>query len=84
MRITIELTLQHYDRFLSWCSPNSREHAVLKNGVIVRRPKGDRFERIMEIDCTVEDAKALLELAKQLCPIVVPDIRKALDTPRDC
>jgi hypothetical protein len=38
----------------------------------------------MEIDCTVEDAKALLELAKQLCPIVVPDTRKALDTPRDC
>jgi two-component system NtrC family sensor kinase len=34
----------------SWCGPGSREHATLKNGVIIRRPKGDRFERIMEID----------------------------------
>jgi hypothetical protein len=31
----------------------------------------------------MEEAKALLELAKQLCPAVVPDIRKAIDTPRD-
>ena len=39
-------------------------------------PKADHFERIVEVDCTVEDARALLDLAKQLYPVVVPDIEK--------
>ena len=83
MRVVIEMSLQHYDRFLFRCDPGSREHALLKNGVIVRRPKADHFERIVEVDCTVEEAKALLDLAKQLYPAVVPDIEKAIAAPRD-
>jgi hypothetical protein len=31
----------------------------------------------------VEEAKALLDLAKQLYPAVVPDIEKAIAAPRD-
>jgi hypothetical protein len=83
VRVIIEMSLQHYDRFLFRCDPASREHALLKNGVIVRRPKQDHFERIVEIDCTLKEAKALLDLAKQLYPPVVPDIEKAIAAPRD-
>jgi hypothetical protein len=34
-------------------------YAFLKNGVIVRRPKGDHFERIVEIHCSIDEAKLL-------------------------
>jgi hypothetical protein len=30
---------------------------VLENGIIVRRPEKDRFEDVVEIDCTVEEPK---------------------------
>jgi hypothetical protein len=83
VRVLIEMSLPQYDHFFALCDPVSREYAILKNGVIVRRPKEDHFERIMEIDCTVEDAKALLDLARQCYPAVVPDIEKALAAPRD-
>jgi hypothetical protein len=82
VRVLIELPLSHYDRFFSLCDPDSREYALLKNGVIVQRSKGDRFERIVKIDCTVEDAKTLLNLARQCHPAVVPDIEKAIAAPR--
>lgn len=77
------MSLQHYDRFLFRCDPGSPEHALLKNGVIVRWPKEDHFERIVEVDCTVKETTALLNLAKQLYPAVVPDIEKAIAAPRD-
>jgi hypothetical protein len=83
VRVVIEMSLRNYDSFLFRCDPGSREHALLKNGVIVRRPKQDHFERIVQIDCTVEEAKALLDVAKQLCPAVVADIEKAIAAPRD-
>jgi hypothetical protein len=83
LRVVIEMSLPYYDRFLFRCDPGSREYAVLKNGIIVRRPKVAHFERIVEIDCTVEEARVLLDLAKQLYPPVVPDIEKAIAVPRD-
>jgi hypothetical protein len=81
--VVIEMSLPHYDRFLFRCDPGSREYALLKNGVIVRRPKEDHFERIVEIGCTLEEARALLDVAKQLYPPVIPDIEKAIAAPRD-
>jgi hypothetical protein len=36
----------------------------------------------VEIECNVKEAKALLDLAKQLYPDAVPDIEKALAAPR--
>jgi hypothetical protein len=77
------MSLPQYDQFFALCDPPSREYAILKNGVIVRRPKEDHFERVMEIDCTVEEAKLLLDLATQCYPAVVPNIEKALAAPRD-
>jgi hypothetical protein len=35
----IEMSLDQHDRFLALCVPASREYEILKNGLIIRRPK---------------------------------------------
>jgi hypothetical protein len=78
VNVVIEMSLQQYDRFLDRCDPTTRVHALLKNGVIVRRPKGDHFERIVEIHCNLDEAKLLRDSAKQIYPGVVPTIERAI------
>jgi hypothetical protein len=78
VNVVIEMSLQQYDRFLDRCDPTTRVHALLKNGVIVRRPKGDHFERIVEIHCNLDEAKLLRDSAKQIHPGVVPTIERAI------
>jgi hypothetical protein len=81
--IIIEMSLPQYDSFLDRCDPSSRDYVVLKSGTIIRRPKHDHFERVMEIRCSVAEAKGLLDLARQVYPGAVPDIEKAVAVPRD-
>ena len=83
MKVVIEMALAHYDRFLEPCNPSSKEYGILKNGLIVRRPKRDHFERIVEIHCTLKEARWLLDLARQIYPGAVPDIEYAIANPRD-
>jgi hypothetical protein len=44
MKVVIEMPLLHYDRFVGRCSPASKEYALLKNGIIVRREKDNHYE----------------------------------------
>ena len=74
----IEMSLDHYDRFLERCKPSGREYEILKNGLIVRRPKDGHPERIMNIYCKLQDAQLLLDLAVRIYPHAVPDIKKAI------
>ena len=68
-----------YDGFVDKCDQSSREYAILKNGLIIRRPKENHFERIMEIRCDMEEADKLLLLAsKVVYPEAVEDIAKAI------
>ena len=78
VNVVIEMSLQQYDRFLDRCDPTTRVHALLKNGVIVRRPKGDHFERIVEIHCNLDEAKLLRDSAKQIYPGVILTIERAI------
>lgn len=78
----VELSLDHYDRFLELCDAYSRECAILRNGVIARRPKDDHYERIMEISCVTRDVQKLLALADRICPAAVPEIQKSIDSSR--
>jgi hypothetical protein len=77
-RVIIEIPLPAYDRFVEQCEESSREYEVLKNGLILRQPKGHDFERFVKIDCTLEDAKKLLLLANKICPEVVVAIAKGI------
>ena len=74
----IEMSLDHYDRFLEKCDASSREYEILKNGLIVRRPQDGQSERIMEIACEVPEAQMLLGFARRLYPDAVSAIEKAM------
>ncbi len=74
----IEMSLDHYDRFLEKCDASSREYEILKNGLIVRRPNDGHYERIMEIACEVREAQMLLAIARRLYPDAVSAIEKAI------
>lgn len=79
-RVTIEMLLPAYDRFVEKCEETSREYAVLKNGLIFRRKKDGHFERFVKIACTLEDAEKLLLLGIKTCPDIVADIAKGITT----
>jgi len=76
--VIIEMLLPIYDGFVDKCDQSSREYAVLKNGLIIRRPKGDHFERIVEIKCDMDDADKLFLLASKVYPEALEDIIKAI------
>jgi hypothetical protein len=74
----IEMSLDHYERFLEKCDASSREYEILKNGLIVRQPKDGHYERIIEIPCEVREAQMLLAIARRLYPDAVSAIEKAI------
>jgi hypothetical protein len=74
----IEMSLDHYDRFLEKCDGSSREYEILKNGLIVRHPKDGHYERLIEILCEVREAQMLLAIARRLYPEAVSPIEKAI------
>jgi hypothetical protein len=76
--VAIELPLDIYDHFVGCCDPESPETSILKSGNIVRRPKGNHYERIAEISCQPDEAKTLWVTATKVCPNAVPFIEKAL------
>ena len=79
VQITILMPLRTYDGLVDNCDQSSREYAILKNGLIIRRPKGDHFERIMEIRCEMEEADKLLALASKVYPEAVEYIVTAIN-----
>jgi len=64
----IEISVDHYDRFLALCDPASHEYEILKDAFIAHRPKDSRYERVVEISCEMRDAQLLLVLAQKICP----------------
>jgi hypothetical protein len=78
LRVIIEMPLLVYDGLIDQCNRSSREYAILKNGLIIRRPKGDHFERIVEIRCDMDDADKLFLLASKVYPEALEDIIKAI------
>jgi hypothetical protein len=78
LHVIIEMPLPVYDGFVDKCDQSSREYAILKNGLIIRRPKGDNFERIIEIECNMDDADKLFLLASRVYPEALEYIIKAI------
>jgi len=78
LHVIIEMSLPVYDAFVDKCEQSSREYAILKNGLIFRRPKGDHIERILEINCHKDDADKLLLLASKVYPEAVKYIARAV------
>jgi pentatricopeptide repeat protein len=81
--VVIEFAIDDYNRFLALCDPASREYEILKNGLVVRRAKEGRYERVVEIFGEMREAHLLLSLADKICPTAMPDIAKAISRVRD-
>lgn len=83
MALTINISLPNYDRLSDRCEHLTQAYSVLKSGVVIRRPKDDRFERLVEIRCSEDEAQALINLAKSVCRDAIPEIEKSIDTLRE-
>ena len=78
MKTVIEISFDHYDRFMERCDPACRESEILKRGPKVRPPNGSHYERIVEIHCEMPEAKILLDAARRVYPVVVSAIGKSI------
>jgi hypothetical protein len=75
------MPLPVYDGFLDKCDQKAPgEFRLLKTAVVIRRPKDDHYERIVEIQCDLGDANKLLSLAVKIYPDAVADISSGITT----
>ena len=77
MNVVLFIPMEHYDLFLEKIKINSREHILLRNGII------NRAEKIVEVPCEIESAKQLLEFARILHPEIAPSIEQSILHPRE-
>ena len=83
MSVVIEMSLEHFDEFMNKCDPARPEYETLKYGVVLRRPKEDHFERVIEIRCNLAQAKSLLGLASEICRPALPAIEEGIHLARE-
>jgi hypothetical protein len=72
MLVFIKIPIRQYDIFVKTISPSSRAAEILKHAGYRREPKDGRFERTMEISCTPDELRMLVQLATQHCHEVAP------------
>lgn len=77
MQVSIHIPIPQYDNFAKSINPTSRAAEILKNASYHRESKNGHFERTMEIWCTSDELKMLVQLATQYCPEVAPFFRQA-------
>lgn len=75
MKVFISLPVPAHIGFLGRCRLNSREYAILRNGIVT---SGVERPRVIEIFCTMEDAELLLDHATRYYPTAVPYLRDAI------
>ena len=78
MEVTVIMPLPIFGGFFDKCDKDSREFAILENGVVIGISEADHFERLVEIPCDIIDADRLLCLATTVYPEAVDDIAKAI------
>ena len=84
MDLTVDISCAHFDLLLKYCNPFSLGYRVLKSGILVpQRYENGHVERLVQIRCTEEEAKMLLDLARSICPEAVPGIEKSIGVLRE-
>jgi hypothetical protein len=82
MEILIKIAPQAYDRLRSYISTESAAHeAIEKAGRIDHSIEGVLFAGY-SIACNEEQARIILEIAKQCCPEIIPTIEEAITLAR--
>ena len=77
VNVLIELSPEHYERFIAGCDVASREYSLLQNAVAVGN-KNNGEPAVLQILCDKGAAAILLGAATYLCPEAVPAIKAAL------
>jgi hypothetical protein len=72
--VSIEMPLGVYDGFVGKCDEASREYAILKNGLLFQRGK----DRLVKIECRMEDADKLRVVASDVYPDAVEHIKRGI------
>jgi hypothetical protein len=72
MRVSVQIPIRQYDIFVKTINPSSWAAEILKNAGYHRETKNGRFERTMEISCSADELKMLVQLATRHCPEVAP------------
>ena len=75
MNILVIIPINRYNRLLMACVPFRSTYLMLKNG-LVTRDSADR--ETVEILCDMDQAKALHELASQICPDAALDVEESI------
>ena len=74
MKITVVMPIDLYNSLLKECEPSRPEYAVMVNGAIMR--KGD--QQTAQFLCDLEQAKNLLDFARQVHPAAAPPIEESI------
>ncbi len=74
--VILTIPLAQYELFLETIRPSSRAYELLMSGCFHQEICEDHLECKMQILCNKDDAVMLLQLAKELCPKIVPKISR--------
>jgi hypothetical protein len=74
-RVSIEMPVHVYNGFVNKCDQSSREHTILKNGVVVRRENPGNAVVVL---CEMIEAQKLLILASKTYPDAKEHILRAI------
>jgi hypothetical protein len=77
VNVLIEISIEHYERFIAGCEVKSREYSLLKN-FVVGGNENNAKQPVIQIRCDKAAAAILLGAATYLCPEAVPAIKAAL------
>jgi hypothetical protein len=82
MDVFIKVAPRQYERLRNQISPDSRAHAAIDNATRIDHAiEGVRFEGY-NIPCDEDQARIILEVAKQYCPEAIPAIEEAMSLAR--
>jgi len=77
VNVLIELSSEHYERFIAGCDVASREYSLLQKAVAADNQNNGE-PALIQILCDKGAAAILLGAATYLCPEAVPAIKAAL------
>jgi hypothetical protein len=80
LKILIEIRREHYDPLLTWVAKDSPLYSAMINAVIVRY--SGQGGPVMMMVCEDDEARALLDIAKQFYPDVAAEIEQAIQLKR--
>jgi hypothetical protein len=78
MPVTVKMPIAVYLGFVGRCQLSSREYVVLKNAVVAHVPEDTRYGNVVEILCSTEDAKLILDRASKFYPSAAPYIEESI------